>query len=303
MSFQVTILGSGSAIPTSRRNPTSQYVDCANRSILIDCGEGTQMQMRKFGVKFQKIDIVLISHLHGDHYFGLIGLMSTMHLMGRVKLLRIIAPKGLRALIELQLKTSYAFLGYDFEVVELDENFDGVVFEDEKMRIESFPLRHKIPTQGYVVVRKEKERKLLAEKAERDGVKIEFFHRLKKGEDVTKEDGTIILSDSYTLPGDPEKKYAFCSDTEYFEGVLPFIQSVDVLYHEATFLEEMTDRAKETKHSTARQAAQIASKAKVKRLLLGHLSARYDEGNRHTEEAKAVFENVEVVEDGNCYDI
>lgn len=301
MSFEVTILGSGSAIPTSRRNPTSQHVTCANRSILIDCGEGTQMQMRKFGIKFQKIDIVLISHLHGDHYFGLIGLMSTMHLLGRTKPLKIIAPIGLSALISLQLKTSYAVLGYDYEIQELDDKFSGLVFEDEKIRIESFPLRHKIPTHGYSVIRKEKERKLLADKVENDGVKIEYFHRLKKGEDIADETGRILKSNKYTLPGDPAKKYSFCSDTEYFEEVIPFIKNADLLYHEATFLEDLQERAKETKHSTAKEAAMIAVKAEVGKLILGHLSARYDDGIEHFTEASSVFSNVEVVEDGTTY--
>lgn len=261
------------------------------------------MQMRKFGVKFQKIDLILISHLHGDHYFGLIGLMSTMHLLGRTKSLKIVAPKGLSALITLQLKTSYAVLGFNYEIQELESDYSGCIYEDDKISIETFPLRHKIPTHGYSIVRKEKERKLIADKVDKERVKIEYYHRLKKGEDIIEDNGRLIKSDDFTMPGDPAKKYSFCSDTEYFEKIIPFIKQADLLYHEATFLEELRDRAKETKHSTAREAALIAAKSEVKKLLLGHLSARYDDGVEHVKEAGPIFGNVEVVEDGMTYSV
>ena len=165
MNFSITILGSGSAIPTSRRNPTSQYIQCSNRHLLIDCGEGTQMQMRKYGVKFQRLDCIFISHLHGDHFFGLVGLLSSMHLLGRVKPIRIYAPKGLEAIIRMQLEAGSARLGYEIIVEELKENTSGVVFEDEKVKVMNFPLSHKIETHGYIIIEKEKERTLLAKKS------------------------------------------------------------------------------------------------------------------------------------------
>jgi len=300
VSFSVTILGSGSAVPTSRRNPSAQYVQCSNRHLLIDCGEGTQMQLRKFGIKFQRIDYVLISHLHGDHYFGLVGLLSTMHLMGREKPIIIYGPKGLKSLIISQLEVAGGRLAYDVVINEIGAESSGLLFEDEKVRVSYFPLSHKIPTSGFVVVQKEKERRLLVQLAQKDGVKIEHYHRLKAGEDIDFE-GQTFLSDKYTESAGPELKYAYCSDTEYNSSVIDFVNGVDLLYHEATFLENLRDRAKSTKHSTAKDAAKVASKAGVSKLIMGHLSARYDHVDKHIEEAQTLFENCEVVEDGNVY--
>ena len=303
MSFSVTVLGSGSAVPTSRRGLTSQYVVCRSRHILIDCGEGTQMQIRKYGIKFQRIDHILISHLHGDHYFGLVGLLSTMHLMGRKKEICIHGPKGLKEIIELQLNYEGARLAFDMEFIELPAGESGLVFEDEKFRIEHFPLKHRVPTTGFVIREKERERHLNIELAQRDGVKIAYYHRLKKGEDIEDEDGKHIRSEVYTKPADPVKSYAFCSDTKYSEAILPYIENVDLLYHEATFLELHKDRAKATMHSTAAEAASIAKQASVGRLVMGHLSARYESGEQHLDEAKAIFENSSVVEDGETYQV
>lgn len=300
MNFSVTILGSGSAIPTSRRNPSAQYVQCSNRHFLIDCGEGTQMQIRKLGIKFQRINHIFISHLHGDHYFGLVGLLSTMHLMGRVKPIHIFGPKGLRNIIETQLQAGGASLAYEVLIEEVEPHSSGVLFEDDKVRVNYFPLKHRIPTSGFLIIEKPKERKLLADLAKRDGVKIEHYHKLKAGLDV-EEDGKCFSSEKYTLPGEPEKRYAYCSDTAYFESVIEHIKDIDLLYHEATFIELMRDRAIATNHSTAKDAATIASKANVRKLLLGHLSARYDSGEEHLEEATAIFENSEVVDDGKVY--
>lgn len=303
MNFTVTILGSGSAIPTSRRNPTSQYIQCSNRHLLIDCGEGTQMQMRKYGVKFQRLDCIFISHLHGDHFFGLVGLLSSMHLLGRVKPINIFAPEGLEKIIRLQLEVGSSKLGYEINVIELTPNSEGVIFEDEKITVFNFPLSHKIPTHGFLVVEKEKERSLLVKKAEAHGVLIEYYHKLKAGKNVTRDDGHEYKSEDYTLPGAPEKRFAFCSDTEYFEDILNHIRNVDLLYHEATFTEDLRDRAISTKHSTASDAGRIAQKANVGKLIMGHLSARYDSGEQHVMEAKEFFENCEVVEDGSVFEV
>ncbi|MFK7784663.1 MAG: ribonuclease Z [Crocinitomicaceae bacterium] len=298
MSFSVTILGSGSAVPTAKRNPSSQYVQCSSRSILIDCGEGTQMQFRKFGVKYQKVDLILISHLHGDHYFGLVGLLSTMHMMGRTRAIEIYGPKGLKDIVNLQLHAAGSRLSFDVNIHEVEPETNGTLFEDTKIKVEYFPLAHKIPTNGFIILQKEKERKLNIEKAEADGVKIRYYHLLKKSEDVIDDNGRLLKFEDYTFKGDSELRYAYCSDTKYHEPIIPFIQGVTVLYHEATFIDAHEDRAKGTKHSTAKHEATIASKAEVGRLLMGHLSARYEDGTIHQEEAREIFPKSHFVHDG-----
>ncbi len=301
MSFFVTILGSGSAVPTATRNPSSQYIQCSSRTILIDCGEGTQMQFRKFGLKFQKVDLILISHLHGDHYFGLVGLLSTMHMMGRTRAIQIYGPKGLKDIVEIQLHAAGSRLSFDVNIEEVEPESNGVLFEDRKIKITYFPLAHKIPTSGFIVLQKEKDRKLNVVKAQKEGVKIEYYHRLKKSEDVVDENGSIIRFDEYTDKGSPAISYAYCSDTKYHEPIIEFINGVDALYHEATFLDAHENRARGTKHSTAKQAATIAKLANVKQLFMGHLSARYDDGKEHELEAQPIFADSIFVEDGETY--
>ena len=303
MSFELTILGSGAAIPTSRRNPTSQYLVFNDRHILIDCGEGTQMQVRKYGVRFQRINHILISHLHGDHYFGLVGLISTMHLMGRDKGLTIYGPEGLEQIIRIQLEVGAARLDFEIDFVVLNSKEAGLIFEDNLIEIFSFPLKHRIPTTGFVIREKERERKLLSDKIKGSGLQFEHMHRLKKGEDIFLEDGKYFRNQDYTEDPSPRRSYAYCSDTMYWETIVPFIQGVDLLYHEATFLEKDKERAKATFHTTARQAAEIAKRAGVGKLIMGHLSARYDSTQNHLLEAKEVFENCEVVEDGIVYSL
>lgn len=303
MNFTITILGSGSAVPTSRRNPTGQYVECNGRIILIDCGEGTQMQLRKLGMKFQKIQYILISHLHGDHYFGLVGLLSTMHLLGRTQAIEIFGPVGLKQIIEVQLEAAGSRLAFDINVTELEKGTSRELISDEKISIHCFPLKHKVPTSGFKILQKEKERKLLVDKAKRDGVKIAHYHRLKKGENITGEEGNVFHFEDYTVPSTLPRSYAFCSDTAYNEEIIEHIQGVDLLYHEATFTEEMEGRAKATKHSTAKQAGQIAEMANVKQLIMGHLSARYENGDQHVVEAKPYFENCSYVEDGDVFQL
>ena len=301
MSFSVQILGSGSAVPTSNRGLTSQYIECSNRHILIDCGEGTQTQMRKFGVKFQRIEIVLISHLHGDHYFGLVGLLSTMHLLGRVKPIKIFAPSELKDIVMNQLNYGGARLSYEIEFISTIDDGLNLLFEDEKITIQSFPLSHKIPTTGFKIIEKQKERKLIAAKVKRDSIKIEHLHILKSGKDAVGENGEVISYEKYTKESPPARSYAFCSDTKYYESVVPHVTDVTLMYHEATFTELFIDRAKATMHTTAQQAAKIARSANAGKLLMGHLSARYGSGDEHVLEATPIFENCEVVEDGSTY--
>jgi len=301
VNFSVTILGSGAALPTSSRKPTAQYIECRGRRILIDCGEGTQMQFRKFGIKFQRIDHILISHLHGDHYFGLVGLLSTMHLLGRKRSIDIYAPKELRNIVEAQLNYGGSRLAFELHFHEINSDQSGTLYKDDKMSIEHFPLSHKVPTSGFLIKERTKERKIIGDLVQADKIKIQHFKSLKQGEDVIDEDGRLIEFKKYTRSAGSAKSYAYCSDTRYYEKVIPFIKNVDLLYHEATFTEEFIDRAKATMHSTAKQAAKIASLAEVKLLLMGHLSARYESGDKHLLEAQVVFANCEVVDDGNIY--
>ena len=304
MDFSVTILGSGAALPTFSRNPTSQYIICNNRHILIDCGEGTQIQMRKFGVKFQRITHILISHLHGDHFFGLVGLLSTMHLLGRDQGIKIYGPEGLEQIIRSQLEIGGARLDFSIEFKTLDGKSAGLLFEDKLIEIYSFPLKHRIPTNGFLIKEKEKERVLLGDLFKQDKLSIALIPFFKRGEDVVDEvTGKVYLHKDYTLPPKKSFSYAYCSDTIYYEKVIPYIEKATVLYHEATFLEKDRSRAKATFHSTAQDAAKIAQKASIGKLLLGHLSARFENGLEHENEAKTIFGNVEVVEDGNIYEI
>lgn len=298
MSFEVTILGSGAAVPTLRRNPTSQYVVCNDRHILIDCGEGTQMQIRKFVIKFQRINHILISHLHGDHFFGLVGLLSTMHLMGRDKGVTIYGPHELELIVRSQLEVGGAKLSFDLVFVPISGDESKLLFQDKLIEIHTFPLKHRIPTNGFLIKEKLKERQLLSDAIKGAGLKLEYLPRLKKGEDVVDENGNLFSFEEYTAAPKPSYSYAYCSDTTYWETIIPFIENATVLYHEATFIEKDKERAKATFHSTASQAAKIAVKANVHKLLLGHLSARYDSTEIHLNEAKVIFNNSVVVEDG-----
>ena len=298
MNFEVTILGSGAAVPTLRRNPTSQYVVCNDRHILIDCGEGTQMQIRNCGIRFQRLSHILISHLHGDHFFGLVGLLSTMHLMGRDKGITVYGPKELESIIKSQLEIGGAKLDFELLFIATDCKNPQLIFEDKLIEIHSFPLKHRIPTTGFLIREKTKEFNLKSDAIKGSGLKIEHFHLLKKGEDVFAEDGQVFKFKDYTFSPKPSYSYAFCSDTKYDLSIVPFVKDVSVLYHEATFTNKDSERAKVTFHSTAAQAADIAKRANVGKLYLGHLSARYESTAIHLSEAAEFFANTEVVEDG-----
>jgi len=297
MSFSITILGSGAALPTAQRNPTSHYVECNNRHILIDCGEGTQMQIRKAGIKFQKITHILISHLHGDHFFGLVGLLSTMHLLGRNQGLTIYGPEGLEQIIRLQLEVGGSKLDFSIDFIPLFGNEHKLLFEDKTIEIHTFPLKHKIPTNGFLIKEKQKERSIIGEEFKASGLSLMAIPFFRAGNNFVDDNGEEHFFEDYTFPAKPAKSYAFCSDTKYTETILPYVSEVDVLYHEATFTEKELDRAKVTMHSTAKHAAQIAQKASVKKLLIGHLSARFENDKKHLSEAKEIFDNVMVVKD------
>ena len=298
MKFEVTILGSGSSLPTVNRNSTAQFVECNNRFILIDCGEGTQIQLRKYKVKFQKLDLVLITHLHGDHFYGLPGLISSMHLLGRDKKLLIVGPKELESLIRPLLDVGGHRLSFELEFLALAYPEQKIVFEDRKVKISCFPLKHRIPTHGYLICEKGPEFKLNKVAFDAFQLRLTDIPKIKRGEDIVAPNGQRVANHLLVLQPRAEKKYAFCSDTKFTESILPFISGVDLLYHEATFTNEHQVRAKQTFHSTAEDAAKIALQASVKQLLIGHFSPRYSSLQDHENQAKTIFNNVMLAEDG-----
>jgi len=304
MSLKLTILGCHSATPRSNAHPTSQYLEINNRCFLIDCGEGTQTQIRKYKIKFSKIKHIFISHLHGDHFFGLIGLISTFSLLNRQTELHIYAPKGIKDIINLQLKLSKSWINYPLHFHELDSGTSETILEDEKVIVKTIPLKHRIYTNGFLFEEKKAERKLIIDEVKKHKeIEICDFQNLKNGKDFIKKNGEIILNKELTSDPPPVLKYAYCSDTIYFEKIIPLIQNVDLLYHESTFLENKIDLAATTKHATAGQAAKIAEQAKVKKLLLGHYSSRYKDESLFLEEAKPIFKNTELSFEGKVVEV
>lgn len=303
MIFSVTILGSGSAVPTPSRFPTAQFVSCKNRSILIDCGEGAQFQMRKYGLKIQSLQLILISHLHGDHFFGLVGLLSTMHLLGRNNGLTIIGPKGLEEIIRSQLEIGYSKLDFEIEFKQLEKGDISCVYEDKLIEIQTFPLNHKVPTHGYLIKEKATELNLKKQKVIDFKIPLSVIHQLKSGKDVLDVNGTYWKFKEFTLPPKKLHSYAFCSDTKFDERIIEHITGSTVLYHEATFLEKDKMLAKKTYHSTASDAATIALKSNVQKLVMGHISARYSNELEHVKEAKHIFDNTTFAYDGMIIEI
>lgn len=303
MTFEVTILGSSSATPVYNRNPTAQLLNCNEKFYLIDCAEGTQQQLIKFGLKAAKIDYVFISHLHGDHYFGLIGLLSSMHLNGRIKPLYIYAPEAIKEILELQFKHSDTHLKYELIYFAIDASKPEVIFENNDVIIETIILNHRIPCTGFKFTEKKRLRKLLVEKLENDNIAIELYPLLKRGVDLELPNGVVLKNADYTTDSAIPKSYAYCSDTLYDESYFDSIKDCDTLYHEATFLHEMIDRAKETHHTTALQAAQIATIVGAKQLLIGHFSSRYKTLNALLDEAKSEFPNTALALEGNTFQI
>lgn len=296
--FELTILGSSSATPTATRNPTSQLLNIAERFFLIDCGEATQIQLRRFRCKFQKIDHIFISHLHGDHFLGLPGLLASMHLLGRKQKLTIYGPAALEEIIGLINSQSETQLNYPIAFVHTSDDGLHKLFEDNKVEVYSFPLKHRIPTTGFLFREKPLPRNIDKYKLEKYKVSLADIYKLKKGEDVTSEEGKLIRNEDLTLPPYPARSYAFCSDTIFHESLAELIKGVDLLYHESTFLEDKKDRAKATFHSTAKQAATMAALAGAKQLVLGHFSARYDQLEPFIEEAGPVFGQVMLATEG-----
>ncbi|MFV0305196.1 MAG: ribonuclease Z, partial [Moheibacter sp.] len=267
MSLKLTILGFNSAIPKKKSAPTAQLLEIANRHFLIDCGEGTQVQLRKAKAKFSKINYIFISHLHGDHVFGLIGLISTLQLLGKETPLKIFGPKGIEDFIMNQLRHTQSNCSFEINFIELSNTTSELIFEDKKVEVHTIPLNHRIYTNGYLFKEKQKPRKLNID-AIRNYPEIEIcdYENLKRGKDFQQEDGTIISNEILTFQPEKSLSYAFCSDTRYKPDIIPIIENVDLLYHEATFLHELKEMANYTGHSTAQEAATIAKKANVGKL-------------------------------------
>lgn len=301
--FEVTILGSSSATPTSRRFPTAQLLNVSERFFLIDCGEGAQIQLRRYKVRFQRINHIFISHLHGDHYLGLMGLISSMHLLGRKKELVIYSPKGLQEIIEVQLRISATVLNYPVKWVELNTEISELIYEDSQITVTTIILHHRIPCCGFLFREKKKMLSLDKARITEDNVPVQAYFTLKSGNTFTDENGRVFLSKEYTLPQSRSRSYAFCSDTRFDLRVAEQIEGVDLLYHEATFLHELLDRAEKTAHTTAKEAGIIARTAKVQRLVIGHFSVRYNDMEPLLAEAKSEFDNTEIADEGKMFQI
>ena len=296
--MKLSILGCYSATPRIIAHTTSQVLETRGHLFLIDCGEGTQVELRRHKIKFNQIKHIFISHLHGDHYFGLVGLVSTFRLLTRETDLHIYGPKGLKELITLQMKLADSWTNFKLIFHVLSSKTSELIYEDEKVSVHTIPLDHRIYTNGFLFKEKPFERKLDIDKAEALNIDKAYFRKLKQGDDVVNEEGALIPNSEVTYEGHQPKSYAFCSDTAYKEDIIPIIKDVDMLYHESTFMDAHEHLCIKTKHSTAKQAATIALKANAKQLILGHYSTRYDGLEGFKTEAKTVFKDVLLADDG-----
>ncbi|MBY0436243.1 MAG: ribonuclease Z [Cyclobacteriaceae bacterium] len=303
MSFQLTILGASGALPAYGRFPSSQYLVIQNRHLLIDCGEGCQLQLARYNINIHKIDHIFISHLHGDHYLGLPGLLFSMHLQRRKDDLHIYSFRGLDEILLLQFKHSKSVLNFKIVFHTLTENKVEKVFEDSALTVETIPLDHKVMTSGFLFREKPKPYRIDKTRLPKDML-LQHIVQLKAGQDVRDEHGAILFRrDDFTLPPRPSLSYAYCSDTQPNDRFIEQIQSVDLLYHEATFMEEEVSKARDTKHSTAAEAASVALRAQVKKLLIGHFSARYKDLAPVLEEAARIFPAVSLAIEGDTIEL
>ena len=301
--MKLKILGCYSASPRKNSFPSSQILNVNGNNLLIDCGEGTQIQIRRCGVKFSSIENIFISHLHGDHFFGLPGLISTFRLMGRTKRLNIFGPTGIKDVINLILKLGNSWIDFQINYIELDEKIPQKILENDLFSVLTIPLNHRIYTNGFMFTEKVRSKKLKLDKIKKLNIDESLYNNIAMGKDVVLNDGTIINNKLITYPKEKDILYSYCSDTAYSDKVIDIIKDSNVLYHESTFLEKHNNLAKKTKHSTAAQAAMVAKKANCKQLILGHFSSRYKNLKDFEIEAKTIFENVVLAEDGKEFDI
>lgn len=304
MSIRLTILGCHSATPRAKAYPTSQYLEINNHHFLIDCGEGTQRQMRKYKVGFSKINHIFISHLHGDHFFGLIGLISTLGLLGRERELHIFGPKDIKKMTLMQLKITQSHAKFPIQFHELSSKESEVILDDDKVTVKTIPLKHRIYTNGYLFIEKEKPKNLHIDNIKNyPEIDRADYLNIKAGKDIVLPSGEVVPNSELTLPPKKPLRFAFCSDTAYKPNIVPLLRDVDLLYHEATFLDDRKDLAKKTMHATTKQAATIAKDANVKQLILGHYSGRYKDISEFKEEAQSVFTNSHLAEPGKVFTV
>lgn len=297
----VTILGNNSAVPAFDRHPTSQVVTLDGINFLVDCGEGTQIQMIKYKIRRGRISHIFISHLHGDHYFGLVGLINSFGLLNHQQDLHVFAPSPLQEIVELQLKMARTTLPFNLYFHTISK--EGILVDDSKYEVRCFPTNHRIECYGFVFREKKKPRKLDLEKLKDAGIPLSFYKKLEEGMDYITKDDVLIKNTDVTTEAPKGKAYVFCADTKYDESLLPHIQSADMIYHETTYLDNLREMATQRFHSTTRHAATLAKKGNVKKLLIGHFSSQYHELGEFEKEAREVFENTEIALEGVTYQV
>lgn len=301
--FKIHILGCGSALPTLKHNASSQLIEMRGKCFMVDCGEGAQMQFRRSHIHFSKLHAIFISHMHGDHCFGLMGLLSTLGMLGRTSKLRIYAPKDYEPLFRQQVEFFMQTMEYEMEMIPVDTEKQQVIYEDHSLTVETVPLQHRVPCCGFIFREKPTLPHIRRDMIDYYGIPVSQINNIKNGADWTNEDGDIIPNARLVQPADSPRSYAYCSDTRFVPGLKEKVKGVTVLYHESTYTAEQEDRAKIYYHSTARQAATIAAGAGVGTLLLGHYSARYNDEQVLLQEAKAVFENSILSQEGMVFDV
>jgi ribonuclease Z len=301
--MKVTVLGSSSALPTSERFPSAHVLNAHERLFLIDCGEGTQMQLRRNRIRFSKINHIFISHLHGDHVFGLYGLLSTFSLMGRVAPVHLYAPENYERLLRAHLADFDIHLNYEIDFIPLSGKDPVRILDDKYLTVTSFPLQHRVPAFGFLFAEKQHDSNIIKESIDKYGIPTVRIPAIKKGEDFLTKDGVLVKNRDITIPGPPSLSYAYCSDTKYFKRLASFVMGVDLLYHEATFDMSLEELAKTTGHSTTIDAAKVASEAGAGSLMIGHFSARYKEISPLVEEARKIFPLTFPAIDGHTYEV
>lgn len=301
MSFELTILGSSAALPTSKRFPTAHLLHAGERYFLIDCGEGTQIRLRQYGLNPSRIHHIFISHLHGDHVFGLFGLLSSLGMMGRKVPLQLYGPRALEDFLDYYSKF-FGSLPFDLEIISPSDNKE-YIFESDRLTVRAIPLKHRIPAYGYLFKEKQKALNVRKDQIEAFGLGVADLVKIKRGEDFVSESGETIANRRLTLPPYHQRSFAYLSDTQFNPELAKEVKGVDLLFHEATFLDRDRKLAAQTQHSTAAEAAELAKMAEVKKLLIGHFSSRYKDPLQLEKEAKVLFENTTAVHDGDIYSV
>ena len=303
MSFELTILGSSAAVPTSKRNLTAHVLNVHEQFFLIDCGEGTQIQLRRNKIGFAKIDNIFISHNHGDHVFGLFGLISTFNLLGRTKDLHIFANPNLEIFLNQHIQFFEKNLSYNIVYHHINPKLSECIYDDNNLSVHTIPLKHRVPTCGFLFAEKKRALNIRKEKIKEYNIPIKDIADIKNGKDYIANDGVIVKNSELTCPPYKTRSYAYCTDTAYTEKIVSIIKNIDLLFHDATFAKNKEKQAKESFHSTGEQAAKIAKLANVKKLILGHFSSRYKNVSPIIEEAKEIFANTQAAEDGDIFSV